>query len=523
MDLAITKKICLLGVACVLAACGGSPSENPPSGRGAGAGEIEWQAGVFPDADQLKSRCETPRTGSNFDDRVGSSMDEKMWLRSFSDDVYLWYNEIPDQNPAPFSVLEYFDELVTTALTPSGTPRDQFHFTFDTEEWQRLSRSGISSGYGMQLAIDNRTPRSITVVYTEPNSPAANADLTRGTRILEVNGTAVDTNTNEGVAALNEGLSPSEDGESHTFLVMGLESSAAREITLVSESVTSAPVQNVHTQILGDQTVGYMLFNDHIATAEEALVDAVEQLSAADIDELVLDIRYNGGGFLTIASQLSYMIAGPTQTNNRVFELQQFNDKHPEINPITGERIEANAFESQTRGFSLAAGQALPSLNLSRVYVLTGSGTCSASESIINGLRGIDVEVIQIGNVTCGKPYGFYPIDNCGTTYFTIQFRGVNAQNFGDFSDGFTPSESGASSGANVPGCVVADDLTRALGNPEEARFATALHHIETGACSSSGSPKPLREKISVDVIEQDPQLIGVPPWRQNRLIGVPE
>ncbi|MDZ7769432.1 MAG: hypothetical protein U5K38_10330 [Woeseiaceae bacterium] len=67
------------------------------------------------------------------------------------------------------------------------------------------------------------------------------------------------------------------------------------------------------------------------------------------------------------------------------------------------------------------SGQALPTLDLPRVFVLTGPGTCSASESIINGLRGVDVDVVQVGSTTCGKPYGFYPTGNCGTTYFTIQ------------------------------------------------------------------------------------------------------
>ena len=68
----------------------------------------------------------------------------------------------------------------------------------------------------------------------------------------------------------------------------------------------------------------------------------------------------------------------------------------------------------------------MPTLNLTRVYVLTTADTCSASESIINGLKGAGVTVNQIGVTTCGKPYGFYPQDNCGTTYFSIEFRGVN-------------------------------------------------------------------------------------------------
>jgi hypothetical protein len=73
------------------------------------------------------------------------------------------------------------------------------------------------------------------------------------------------------------------------------------------------------------------------------------------------------------------------------------------------------------------------------VFVLTSADTCSASESIVNGLRGAGVTVHLVGSTTCGKPYGFYPQDNCGTTYFAIQFQGVNFLGFGDYADGFTP------------------------------------------------------------------------------------
>jgi len=118
------------------------------------------------------------------------------------------------------------------------------------------------------------------------------------------------------------------------------------------------------------------------------------------------------------------------------------------------------------------------------VFVLTSGGTCSASEAIINGLNGIDIEVIQIGSNTCGKPYGFYALDNCGISYFTIQFRSVNAKGFGDYSDGFSPSSDVTEpSGTALPGCNVADDLFHALGDPEEAKLATALSFRENGVC----------------------------------------
>ena len=133
----------------------------------------------------------------------------------------------------------------------------------------------------------------------------------------------------------------------------------------------------------------------------------------------------------------------------------------------------------------MAAGQALPTLNLSRVFVLTGSGTCSASEAVINGLRGVGVEVIQIGSTTCGKPYGFYAEENCGTTYFSIQFRGVNEANFGDYTDGFSPAAVDDGE-ANVRGCQEPDDYSEQLGNPAENRLEVALAYQAGQGCIDS-------------------------------------
>ncbi len=105
-----------------------------------------------------------------------------------------------------------------------------------------------------------------------------------------------------------------------------------------------------------------------------------------------------------------------------------FNDKYPNTNPVEGGALTPTPFHSTAQGFSVTTGTPLPTLNLSRVYVITSKNTCSASEAIINSLRGVDVAVYQIGSTTCGKPYGFYPADNCGTTYFSIQFEGAQCQ-----------------------------------------------------------------------------------------------
>lgn len=513
----------VLLIAGSMAACGGSgyggdsssppPYSPPPSSN--------WQPGMFLDASTFAAQCENPRSGINpatnapFPDIQGTVLDENNFLRSFSNDTYLWYSEIVDRDPGLFNdPLVYFEELKTTAVTPSGQPKDKFHFTFDSEEWFLLSQSGVTAGYGAEFAVLSATPpREIVVAYTEPNSPASQVGLTRGAIVLEVDGVDIDDNTQAGVDALNEGLFPSGTGEMHTFEVLDLGAMNSRSITMTSAVITEDPVQNV--SILNGN-VGYFVFNAHRAPAEAELVDAINQLQG--VSDLILDIRYNGGGFLAIAAQLAYMIAGDVPTAGQTFELVQFNDKHPATNPVTGQPISPTPFYNQTLGFSVPAGQALPSLDLPRVFVLTGPTTCSASEAIMNGLHGIGVEVIQIGSTTCGKPYGFFPEDNCGTTYFTIQFKGVNAADFGDYTDGFSPANTQSNVGTVVPGCSVGDDFTALLGDPSEGRLAAALAYRATQSCPApSGMGPPGLSKPGAPLSATD----GIVPrslWDSNRI-----
>jgi carboxyl-terminal processing protease len=528
----IRPSIVLLGLAS-LAACGGGGSGGKIAGPGS---NDDYQPGVFLDYDTFFARCDAPRSGTNpatgsaYPDIQGSTTDENNFLRSYSNDTYLWYDEITDSDPAGYDdPLNYFALLRTTATTPSEQPKDKFHFTYDTDDYNQLSQSGVSAGYGVKWVLLSRTPpREILVAYTEPDSPATNLalPLERGAEVLEIDGVDINDNTDAGIDTINAGLFPSDVGEVHTFTVRDLDTTGTRTLSMTTESVTSAPVQNTKVLTTLSGAVGYMIFNDHIATAEQALIDAVNQLNSHNddqgIDDLVIDIRYNGGGFLDIASELAYMVAGPVPTAGRTFEELQFNDKHPATNPITGQALSPTLFHTRARGapFNGTAGQALPVLNLPRVFVLTGPGTCSASEAVMNGLRGVGVEVIQIGSTTCGKPYGFYPTDNCGTTYFTIQFRGVNEMDFGDYTDGFSPDNTPADqAGSLVPGCSVADDFTKQLGDPTENRLSVALAYRDGQACpaTSAGAPAALsKPAVSFDAIDG---VVPKSPFHTNRIV----
>ena len=524
----IIRWVLALHAAVMLAACGGgggggAASEDPENGGGTGFASL-------PPASTLAARCAAPRsgidpyTGGAYADRQGSLLDEQNWLAAWTNDLYLWYDEVPYPTPASYSDAPgYFNALKTPNLSPSGAPKDKFHFTYATAVWEALSSSGTQAGYGATWSLLSSTPpRKAVVAYTDPNTPATHLSqpLARGAMVLRVDGVdLVNDATQAGVKILNAGLFPATVGEAHTFVVQDLGSSGTRTITMISASVTSAPVQNVGT--LGGGAVGYMLFNDHLATAEQALISAVTQLKTAGVSDLVLDIRYNGGGYLAVASELAYMIAGPAQTAGKTFELLTFNAKHPSIDPVALTPITPMPFQSTALGLSAVVGTPLPYLNLPRVYVLTGPNTCSASESVMNSLRGVGVQVIQIGSTTCGKPYGFYPADNCGTSYFSIQFKGVNAAGFGDYSDGFAAQNSAAAgslaAGAVLPGCSVGDDFSHTLGAASEARVAAALQYRASGTCPASSGVTALAQVKQPSVTDGQ---VYKGPFLSNRILA---
>ncbi|MEL6364139.1 MAG: S41 family peptidase [Pseudomonadota bacterium] len=488
-----------LAVGCSDGGGGGAVVSGGGSGSGGGGGSSgpTYTPGVFAASSVFADRCENPRTGVDitgapFPDRAGSILEENFFLRSWTEETYLWNDEVTDQNPGNFnSPTAYFEELRTFALTPSGKEKDDFHFFEPTADVTARINSAPSSGYGFSLVVFSTfPPRDYRIAYTEPGSPAAQevggtANFIRGTRILEIDGVdLVNGGTNQQeIDILNAGLFPATTGETHEFVVED-PGGSPRTISVTSANVVESPV--LETEIISTPTgdVGYILFNTFgVNASEEAIADAISTLDAAGVTDLVLDLRYNGGGFLAIAAQLGYMIAGPGPTSGETFEALRFNTGTGGVNPVIGGPNNPVPFYSTGLGFTVPNGAALDSLDLDRVFILTTGGTCSASEAVINGLRGVDIEVILIGDTTCGKPFGFYPRDNCGTTYYTIQFQGVNAKGFGDFADGFIPGNSSAAFGVRAPGCVVDDDFDNQLGSTSEALLAAALQFRQDGSC----------------------------------------
>jgi len=497
---------------------------------GGGGNEIAGGGGTeYPAYSTYAAQCAVPRrgidpsTGTAYPDRVGSTTAENRWLRSWTHDLYLWYSEVTDVNPASVSTTAaYFDLMKTKAKLPSGQDKDRFHFTYDTAQWEAL-QNGESVGYGLLWKDD--VANQIFVQFAEAGSPAAQAGVKRGDEVLSVDGVDVHTvATTSGVDTLFEGLYPAAANEMHTFVFADRNGGSNYTRTLTATNFISNPVPVTTLLNTPGGKVGYLLFNSHDLPAESELRDAINSFKNANVADLVLDLRYNGGGELFIASQLAYMIAGPTATNGKIFERTQFNDQHPNADPVTGDPL-TFPFLDVTSGLgSLPSNQALPWLGFTRVYVLTGGGTCSASESIINSLRGIGISVYQIGGDTCGKPYGFYPADNCGTTYFSIQFQGVNNLGFGDYPEGFSPKRTDIAAGAQLPGCAVADDLDHELGSSSEGQLVAALNYRATGACPAAPAGLAKVQVESAEMREGAAAAWHRPPqpWRDNRFLRRP-
>jgi carboxyl-terminal processing protease len=378
--------------------------------------------------------------------------------------VYLWYGEVPAVNAASYSNLDdYFYALLTPQRDATGQFKDRFSFVSSTADADSLL-TGNNIGYGIRWETDAQGRQR--VAFVDAGSPAQAAGLARGGELVQV--------LTPGASWFPNALA------TITFTYRDAPGGLARSVTLTSAPVQEDPVPLVQTLTSGaGRKVAYLLFNAHTSGAQDQLIPAIRSAQAAGIEDLVLDLRYNGGGYLYTAMTLGSMIAS-SAADGRVFEQLRFNDKR-------GADTEASTayFSGQVQVAEPGSpeGTVLPRLALPRVFVLTTGGTCSASEAVINSLRGVGVEVVIIGGTTCGKPYGFSRRDNCGTAYFPIEFQGVNALGFGDYASGFAPT------------CPLSDDFDHALGASNERLLSAALKYIDTGSCPAPGASAPMSSR----------------------------
>jgi hypothetical protein len=441
---------CVSGSPAVCAA--GSPSSSPPPP---------------PDNSERYADICTPDGVKNF-------------TRTYLNEVYLWYREIPVIDAAQYSnVGNYFYALLTPALDPNGQRKDRFSFIVTAADADSLL-TGAATTYGVLWKPDAQGRQR--AAFVDAGSPAQAAGLARGAELVQVTTPGTPDWFPNGPAQIS-------------FVYRSAPGQATASATLTSAALQEDPLPLVSNLVsAAGHKVAYLLFNAHTQGAQDKLIAAISGLQQAGVGDVVLDIRYNGGGFLYTALSTASMLTGP-QADGKVFERLQYNDKRQ---AETDASIIDFSGSVQVGEATYAAGTALPRLSLPRVFLLTTGNTCSASESIINSLRGVGVQVILIGSTTCGKPYGFSRKDNCGLSYFPIEFQGVNDKGFGDYAAGFTPT------------CAAADDFDHALGNASEGLLATALKFVDTGSC-----PQPAAQAAAKAQMSPVPADFSGSRWRQ--------
>jgi hypothetical protein len=376
---------------------------------------------------------------------------QKSWLGRYMDDWYFWSGLAPHPDPAGYdSVDAYFEALLYTGTDPQF-PADRWSYFQSTEAQDRFYADGEALDYGVSVTGIEASAdpgRPLAIRYVEPLSDAARQGVERGDEVVSVDGRpAADLVAADDYSA----LAPAAPGQTLTLLLRrgGVERTVL--LTAGVYALTPVPIGRVVTTP-GGRALGYVLVKDMISQALGPLQQAYAGLRAAGVTELVLDLRYNGGGLVSVATTVaSYAAAGAA---GQPFATLLYNAKQAAAHNAT--------YAFQTLADSLAPA---------RVHVLVGPRTCSAAEQVLNGLRGVGVDVVAIGDATCGKPVGFLPAESCGWTYDVVNFESVNARNEGRYFDGFAPT------------CAVAEDFGRALGDPAEPLLAAAASHADAGVC----------------------------------------
>lgn len=353
-------------------------------------------------------------------------------------DWYLWNDELPELDLSQFNT----PQEVMEALRK--TPIDHWSFIEDAETYNQLFEQGKYEGYGVRFEWENQNILRLAFVYKD--SPFYEVGVRRGWKINKINGQSVPNLTTNLSDATNTFEFENPEGK----IVNG---------TFTKKEIAVNTVLYDSIITVNNNKIGYLVFNSFLQTSEAELKAVFTEFKAAGITDLILDMRYNGGGRVTIAEYLATNIIGPAGSGKNFIEYVHNEDRAE--------------FYNKNQTF---IDPELP-LNLTRLIALTSKSTASASELIINGLKPF-MDIILIGENTHGKPVGSYSFNDRDKKYAInpISFAITNADGEGYYFDGLPVD------------AHIADDLIHDFGDPEEARLKEALYYIEHGEFSDSGA-----------------------------------
>ncbi len=369
------------------------------------------------------------------------------WVYRNMKDYYLYADQVPAVNPADYSsASDLVRELRNNTLDPYSGVRNAV-------QQEAFYEEGIAFGFGYNWDWDDNNNARVT--YTLDNSPMGQANINRGDIINSVNGVAwneLDSDLYSEFVGTRD--NPLDTNWAFTDGVSG----ESKVVTLKRAEYTTNTVlyYNAYTNSSYSGKIGYIVFNEFLRISETELDIAINWLIDQEVTELVLDLRYNPGGFTSIARKLASQIGGPTLVGETLVRYQH-NSKYSDENY-------ERQFETKT-----------PTLDLSRVVVLTTNETASSSELVINSLRPY-MEVITLGDTTRGKAFISSSRQFCGQALNAMKARGVN------------------NSGVSVEGglaadCYARDDVTRDFGKRSgeiEGMLLSSLDYFVAGTCNAA-------------------------------------
>ena len=337
-------------------------------------------------------------------------------------------------------------------------PRDHWSYITTKDENSQYYDEGTYVGYGFGYSPDSNDKLRITYLYESSVFNDYDYGIHRGWLINKINGVSVDKDSD-----LSDLLGSDDVGVSNNF---EFESPVGDTIsgTFSKKLISINTVVYKDVIISGSKRIGCFVFQSFIGPSKDELTNLFNDFNSESINELVIDLRYNGGGMISIVEHLASLII-PDNLNGQKFLRYVHNSDNSELNENIYFKVNSN------------------SLKLDKVYFITSKGSASASEAIINGLDPY-LDVYIVGNDTYGKPVGMYPIESTisNLIYVPVCFKLVNAVDYGGYYEGLKADS------------YVDDDVANNFGI-DEAVFSEVLFHIENGYFSST--------KSSYDIIKR--------------------
>ncbi|MCZ6808443.1 MAG: S41 family peptidase [Proteobacteria bacterium] len=373
---------------------------------------------------------------------------QKLFVLETMRDIYFWYDLLPVSVDG--SLYASPEELL--AFLVSFQPLDDFTFITSAEADAQFFGAGQFEGFGFSTRFEAADDLRFTRVFS--GSPAALAGFQRGQRILELDGRTI------AEIEANEGLNVVFDQSPLEFTIRNLDASEFI-VTVSHDVVTIDPLPQWRVIDMGGVPVGYVEFATFVSTADPVFNDVFSDFNAAGVTDVIIDMRYNGGGLVNTARLLGDHLGGSVP--GQLFSITVFNDK--------------NTFRNETELF-----EPIPnSMNLSRLVVIATSGTASASELVINSME-THADVTIVGDTTFGKPVGQVGALFCDKILRATAFETLNSLNEGGYFNGLPVD------------CSATDDITEVVGSATDPNLIAALTYLETGACPPA--PAMLKSKL---------------------------